>query len=300
MGAPGHARDRLVSRSNALAVHQPDATPWSAEAAAAALGRARPLTQVPVSADLTCALGSLLTALTFAGVFLPETDPGQPVTAYCAAGIIGALGVVGSLLLHELGHAAAARWAGLEVGRIHLSFAGGLSGIALARQPRQELIVAIGGPVATVVAAIGAGFLHVVIVETVGPGLLATVTSLVAIVNVGFLAFHALPGLPLDGGHILHATVWAATRRPEIATPLATMVGRGIGDALLGAAVLGSIFGFVGIATWVAFLGVVVGLGERTCVSATDERGAADARPRHRRSFRTRASLRATGRLAGR
>lgn len=249
-----------MNTSNALAVERPEATTWPVERPTSGGTHARPLGRVAVSADVSCGLGSLLTALTLAGMILPETNPGYPAPAYWAAGVMGALGMVASLLVHELGHAAAAQWAGLGVARIRLSFAAGLGEIGVPRRPRQELIAAVGGPLATLVAVIAAASVHVILVETVGAGLLATVASLVAIANVVYLAFTMMPGLPLDGGHIVRATVWAASGRRVTATKLSVVMGRGLGNAMLVLSLLGSIFGFGGIATWLAFFGLVIRL----------------------------------------
>jgi hypothetical protein len=65
-----------VNTSNALAVERPEATTWPVERPTSGGTHARPLGRVAVSADVSCGLGSLLTALTLAGMILPETNPG--------------------------------------------------------------------------------------------------------------------------------------------------------------------------------------------------------------------------------
>jgi len=84
---------------------------------------------------------------------------------------------------------------------------------------------------------------------------MATVTALVAMANVALLAFNLMPGLPLDGGRMLRAVVWAVSRHPRTATHVALLLGRRLGDAMIVMAVLASAFGFVWIAVWAAFLG---------------------------------------------
>ena len=249
-----------MSGSNALAVARRHATTWPAETPPQGRARPQPLTRTPLTADLSCGLGALLTALAVGGVVLPEHEPGYPAAAYWAGGLITALGIVGSLLIHQLGHAAAARWVGLDVVRIRLSFGSGLSDVTLAPEPRQELFAAAGGPTATLVVAVAAVGMHVALVETIGPGLPATLAALIALANVGLLVFNAMPGLPLDGGHVLHAAIWAATRRPATATRVAAAIGRGVGDTMLGIGLLGAVFGFIGVATGAAFLGLVIRL----------------------------------------
>jgi len=212
-----------------------------------------------VQVDLSCALGVVLVAWTFAAGLLPETDPGRSVAAYWTAGLVGALSVAGSLLLHELGHAMAARRAGLGVSRITLSFAGGTSEIiGVIRCAADELRIAVGGPLASVATMLAAAVTHIVIAELAGPGLPATVAALVAGANLALVLLNAIPGLPFDGGHVLHATVWALTRRSEAATRLVLAIGRRLSDGMIGVAVLASAFGFLWIALWAGFLGFVV------------------------------------------
>jgi Zn-dependent protease len=214
---------------------------------------------IPVRADLWCVFGAGLSAWTFASAFLPETNPGLGATAYWAGGVAGAVLVVASLLVHELGHAIAARRRGLGVGRITLSFVGGTSEvIGAVRDARDELVIAVAGPLASLAMAVGAAVLHVVIVETAGAGIPATVAALVAVANLALAALNAIPGLPLDGGRLLRAALWTITGRPEMATGVALFAGRRFGEALILLAVLGSAFGFTALALWAALLGVVL------------------------------------------
>jgi len=254
-----------MSRSSALTVErtQPTARPqnpaWPTPARAVPGARALRLAGVAVRADLSCVFGALLTAWTFASAFLPETDPGRGAMAYGTAGAVGALLVVASLLLHELGHAIAARRAGLGVARITLSFVGGSSEIVGAiRYARDELVIAAAGPLTSLAAALLSAVAHVVLVETAGPGLPATVAALVAVANLAVALLNAVPGLPLDGGRVLRAVVWAVTGRPETATRIAAAAGRRFGEVLIGVAILASAFGFVALALWAALLGFVL------------------------------------------
>jgi Zn-dependent protease len=232
---------------------------WPAPPRVAGLARTLGLGGVAVRADLSCAFGIALSAWTFASGFLPETDPGYGTAAYWAAGVTGALLVMASLLLHELGHAIAARRAGLGVAQVTLSFVGGTSEIVgPIRRAGDELTIALAGPLASVVVMLAAAAAHVILVETTGPGLPATVAALVAVANLAIVVLNAIPGLPLDGGRALHAVLWAFGGRPEAATRFATAAGRRCGEALIVIAVLASAFGFVALALWAALLGVVM------------------------------------------
>jgi Zn-dependent protease len=167
--------------------------------------------------------------------------------------------VVVSLLLHELGHAIAARGRGLGVVRISLSFVGGTSEVAgTVRGARDELVIAAAGPLTSLALALVASVVHVVIVETAGPGVPATVAALIAVANLALAALNAVPGLPLDGGRVLRAALWAVTGRRDAATGVAVLTGRRFGEGLIATAVLASAFGFTALALWAALLGLVL------------------------------------------
>jgi Zn-dependent protease len=217
------------------------------------------LAGVLVRADLSCVLGAALAAWTFASGLLPELEPGRGTVAYWTAGGVGALLVVGSLAVHEMGHAIAARHAGLSVARITFSFIGGTSEVVgTIRRGRDEFLIAAAGPCASLAAALAAALGHVVLVETAGPGLAATIAALLAVANLAIALLNGLPGLPLDGGHMLRGAVWAASGRPDAGTFIVAWLGRRLGDTMILVAVFGSAFGFVGIALWAALLGLML------------------------------------------
>jgi Zn-dependent protease len=214
---------------------------------------------VLVRVDLSCVLGAALATWTFASGFLPELVPGRTTTAYWTAGAIGALLVVVSLAVHEMGHAVAARRAGLAVARITFSFVGGTSEVVgTIRHGREEFLIGAAGPCASLVAALGAALAHVLLVETIGPGLAATLAALVAVANLAIALLNGLPGPPLDGGRMLRGLVWSVSGRPEAANVVVAWLGRRLGEAMIVVAVLGSAFGFVGIALWAGLLGLVL------------------------------------------
>lgn len=147
------------------------------------------------------------------------------------------------VVLHEFGHALAARQFGIRTLDITLLPIGGLARIErMPERPLEELWVAVAGPLVNVVIA---GVLFVVLAVTgtwqpvdtltVGGGPLL---ERLAAVNVFLVAFNLLPAFPMDGGRILRALL--ATRLSRVrATQIAAGVGQGM--ALL--------FGLIGLFT---------------------------------------------------
>jgi stage IV sporulation protein FB len=118
-------------------------------------------------------------------------------------GVAGVL-VVGlsfaSVLLHELGHALAARGYGVRVSGIELGFFGGAAKMeGMPREPRRELTIAAAGPAVSLMLA-GAGF---------GLGAVTglPLLGLIGWINLVIAGFNLIPALPMDGGRMLRAVL---------------------------------------------------------------------------------------------
>lgn len=122
--------------------------------------------------------------------------------------------VFGSILLHELGHAFAARAVGGYTAEILLWPLGGLAFANAPHHWKAQLAVAAGGPLVTLVIVVagylvfelGAGFLPS------GPGVGGAFVEISKVVlfdwNSIILVFNLLPLYPLDGGRIFLACAW--------------------------------------------------------------------------------------------
>ena len=121
-----------------------------------------------------------------------------------------------SVLIHELGHSLVARGFGLPVRRILLYPLGGFSEIEREPPtPGQEFLVTAAGPVLSLVLGIAS---WCGTRELTSHSIPWSVLTLLMLANLFVAAFNALPGLPLDGGRMLHALIWKITGRPATAT----------------------------------------------------------------------------------
>lgn len=135
-----------------------------------------------------------------------------------------------SILLHELGHAFVADALHLRVRKVVIFLLGGVSEIDPARRPRDEFLVAAAGPVVSfAIAAILWAVRPAVAADSVADLLI----WLLVWSNASVAIFNILPGLPLDGGRVLRAAVWGATRSRSIATRVSAWGGRVLAVALL-------------------------------------------------------------------
>lgn len=134
------------------------------------------------------------------------------------------------VLLHELGHTAVSLLLHNPVKRVVIFLLGGVSEMEREpRRPRDEFLIAAAGPfVSLLLAGVAAVVLQFVQTHTM-PGVLVV---LVLWSNLVVAAFNLLPGLPLDGGRLLRAGVWAAGRSRLTGTRAAGWAGRILAVAL--------------------------------------------------------------------
>jgi Zn-dependent protease len=203
--------------------------------------------------------------------------------------VAAAFGFFGSILLHELGHALAARREGIEVSGIDLFFFGGVMKMSSdTRSPGQEFRIAVAGPLVTflivVVAALICtallgwnGFVDVATLSDTRetPGALDLWLSFLVSMNVLLLAFNLIPAFPLDGGRIARSAVWKLTGDRNRATRLSAYLGQGFAGLLMlyGLYLLTSKDDTTG-GLWALVLGYLLGSSARAAIaqSALTER----------------------------
>ncbi|MEA5577895.1 site-2 protease family protein [Anabaena sp. UHCC 0451] len=126
-----------------------------------------------------------------------------------SAGLVMALLLFTSVLLHELGHSLVAQSQGIKVNSITLFFFGGIAAIEEeSKTPGQAFQVAIAGPAVSII---------LFVLLTLGSNVIPDTTLLnemirdLARINLVVALFNLIPGLPLDGGQVLKAALWKIT-----------------------------------------------------------------------------------------
>jgi Zn-dependent protease len=162
------------------------------------------------------------------------------------AAVLVALLFFASILVHELGHAFAARREGIEVSGIELFFFGGFMRMNRdSATPGQEFRVAVAGPLMTLAIVVASGALSVALEGTAGfwhaARLSGGTASLAEVViaftfssNVLLLGFNLIPAFPLDGGRIARAAAWRLTGDRVRATLIAARLGQAFSVLLMG------------------------------------------------------------------
>ncbi len=177
-------------------------------------------------------------------VYFRELLGGSQTTDYVVA-VAGALGYFASLILHELGHALAARRVGIPIAGIDLWFFGGLS--QMRREPQsaaEEFKVAAAGPAVTLAlfaVCVAAGSLlassgHFTDVALPRQGFTTTpalaLIGWLGFVNAMLFVFNIVPAFPLDGGRIARAVIWWRTGDRNRATVATGRSGQAFAVAL--------------------------------------------------------------------
>lgn len=140
--------------------------------------------------------------------------------------IVFVLLVFACVVAHEFGHILTARNFGIKTPEVTLLPIGGVASMErIPEDPRQELLVAIAGPMVNAVIVglliVTGGFavadLQYIDLEK------ATLVQRLALINISLVVFNLIPAFPMDGGRVLRALLamrLGAQRATEIAAKL--------------------------------------------------------------------------------
>ncbi len=197
---------------------------------------------VPVYLNASMLLLAVLVTVIY-GEFVRRELALSQVTAYLV-GFGFVVFLLGSVLLHELGHALTARRYGIGVRGITLELLGGYTEMDRdAPAPKIDLLVSLAGPAVSLLLGAAATLATLALPDRTLPNQLA---FQLAVSNLIVAVFNMLPGLPLDGGRALRAAVWAASRDRHLGTEVAGWVGRVVA---LGTAALVVVLALIGLLT---------------------------------------------------
>lgn len=171
-----------------------------------------------------------------------------------SAGVLMALLLFGSVLLHELGHSLVARSQGINVKSITLFFFGGIAAIEEeSKSPGQAFQVAIAGPsVSIALFLLLTGLSYILPASSLASVLVGELGK----INLVLALFNLIPGLPLDGGQVLKAAVWKATGSRFQGVHWAAKVGQILGWSAIATGIAVDWFtGQLVTGLWIVLLG---------------------------------------------
>jgi Zn-dependent protease/predicted transcriptional regulator len=157
-----------------------------------------------------------------------------PTSTYWLMGIVGALGLFCSIIVHEFSHSVVAKHFGMPMKGITLFIFGGVAEMGdEPPSPRAEFFMAGVGPLSSL--AIAAIFYAVYAFGRDGgiPVPVNGVIGYLAMINTLLAGFNLLPAFPLDGGRMLRAILWGVKNNLRWATKVSSRIGSGFGIALI-------------------------------------------------------------------
>jgi Zn-dependent protease/predicted transcriptional regulator len=238
---------------------------------------------IPIRLHFTLVIVSFLIAWALAAMLMPEIYSGLNISVYWIMGIIGAIILLVSVLLHELAHSIVALRYGLKVREIILFIFGGISVIEdqdeeASKDFRKEFKIAVVGPITSfVIAAILATSLWLLIYVTTGsnnnninntdniPAIIAAgVLQYGALVNVLIGGINLIPAFPSDGGRILRSALLRSKRDYDKSTKITARIGIAISYGFMGFGFLFTISGSFISGVWLLLVGWFLNSGARS------------------------------------
>lgn len=193
----------------------------------------------------------ILLAWSLSTGYFPEYFPGLPEQLYWLMGILSALLLFGSVVLHELSHSLVAKTRHITVQSITLFFFGGVAGIEREEmKPSSEFLIAIAGPLFSFILA---GLFYLLHISTAIILVKAMALYLYQL-NLVLGIFNLVPGFPLDGGRAFRAVLYAYYHDLKKATRIASTGGKLVAGILVALGAL-SVFGGAVNGLWFILLG---------------------------------------------
>jgi len=210
---------------------------------------------IPIRLDASWFPIALLITWSLAVQLFPAWRPGLPRTTYWIMGVVGALGLFASLIVHELAHALIARRHRIPIEGITLFVFGGVAEMGDEPPSAQaELVMAVAGPLASIGLA-GAAFAGSALVGG-SRAVAASVLLYLGAVNLLLAAFNLLPAFPLDGGRVLRALLWRRRGNLVRATRAAAKVGTLFAALLMALGVVRFLLGDLLGGVWCFLIGL--------------------------------------------
>lgn len=210
---------------------------------------------IPVEVNATWLVVFVLVAMSLSFNYYPSAFPGRPLSVDVASGIITALLFFVSIIFHETSHALVARAGGIQIEKVTLFMFGGVAQMRdEPATPGREFVMAIAGPLASVLLSALFAVIAVIMYFTGVSNVFWGPFEYLAVINVSVALFNMLPGFPLDGGRVLRAALWKVTGDLLRATRWASAMGQFIGYSLIALSVFGVLRGSLNM-IWLGLVG---------------------------------------------
>ena len=199
--------------------------------------------KIPIKLHFTLIIVFFLISWTLATGFMPYYYPNLTTLQYWTMGIIGAIILFVSILLHELSHSLLSIRYGIHVNQILLFIFGGISDIKEeTKEFKKEFKIAVVGPL-TSYALSGLFWMFFILVsylndtqQNIG-NYLSSIEGILlysSMINLIIGSFNLIPAFPLDGGRMLRAGLTKWKNDFDLATSIASKIGIAISFVIIG------------------------------------------------------------------
>ncbi|MGZ8889945.1 MAG: site-2 protease family protein [Nitrososphaeraceae archaeon] len=229
--------------------------------------------KIPIKLHFTLIIVFFLISWTLATGFMPHYYPNLTTLQYWTMGIIGAIILFVSILLHELSHSLLSIRYGIHVNQILLFIFGGISDIKEeTKEFKKEFKIAVVGPL-TSYALSGLFWMFFILVsylndtqQNIG-NYLSSIEGILlysSMINLIIGSFNLIPAFPLDGGRMLRAGLTKWKNDFDLATSIASKIGIAISFVIIGLGFVVIVRGsFLG-GFWLIIIGWFLNVGAQT------------------------------------
>lgn len=173
--------------------------------------------------------------------------------------IVTTIGLMFSIVFHEMSHSLVARRYGLPIRGITLFVFGGVAEMEdEPTNPKGEFWMAVAGPAASLVLSAIFFILTGLGIGWHAPRAVTATLRYLAFINGMLAIFNLIPAFPLDGGRMLRAALWYWRGDVAWATRIAATAGEVLGIALMVLGVIYLIQGYIIGGIWWILIGMFV------------------------------------------
>ena len=229
--------------------------------------------KIPIKLHFTLIIVFFLISWTLATGFMPHYYPNLTTSQYWIMGIIGAIVLFVSILLHELSHSLLSIRYGIHVNQIILFIFGGISDIKdETKEFKKEFKIALVGPL-TSYALSGLFWILFILVsflndnqQNIGNSLSSVEGILLysSMVNLIIGSFNLIPAFPLDGGRMLRAALTKWKNDFDLTTGIASKIGIAISFGIIGLGFIAIVKGSFLSGFWLIIIGWFINSGAQT------------------------------------
>jgi Zn-dependent protease/CBS domain-containing protein len=181
---------------------------------------------IPLYLDYSWFIILALIIFELAFLVMPVEYKGLSTGVYLLLGVLSALLLFASIVVHELAHSIIAKRNGLKIRRITLYLLGGVSEMSEEPpNPSLELRMSAAGPL-TSLAIAGVSYLAWLGSLSIVSPIIQGPLYYTAFFNLIVAAFNLIPAFPMDGGRVLRSIIWRSNGDMIRSTKISSNVGR--------------------------------------------------------------------------